>query len=833
MGSRDKAPFKQQDVGQVSAMIEALNEARTRSQKGKHGWSCRKTVYTLDSGRTVDSWKMQDWDYKKDNLPTYARGLFTCKNKQGQPEIVVRGYDKFFNHGEVRSTEWDNVQANTRGPYELSVKENGCIIFIAGMDDGSLIVCSKHSTGGRGDPERAHSVWGERWIDRQLKQLGKTRKDLAMTLRAMNVTAVAELCDDEFEEHVLAYRPEAAGLYLHGINLNLPEFATYPGQLVDEFADEWGFRKVMYLMEDDIGKVKQFLDGVAETGAYAGRDTEGFVIRCQTRASRDAPYSDWFFKYKFEEPYLMYRQWRECTKAIIGGRQPKVKKHKAITEKYLHYARKRLAQDRNLGRDYNNNHGIIALRDDFLREENTTGAEILRQEMERGDDVNTVTENVVLVPIATIGCGKTTLALALSKLFDWGHFQNDNVTTTKGRPQRFAQAVCAELASHPAVIADRNNHQRREREQLIKDVSAVIPRATFVALHFVHDRGAIDGIRRALQERVLTRGDNHQTIQAASDPQKIVGIMEGFLSRFEPVDIERAPDSEFDTIIDLNPQLSSRENLETVVSKLYNEYPNLFGDMPSATAMDEAIEAALSEYKPEIKVDLSKTFGGSKSKDDRRDSGPNARSMQNGKSSGQGPMAKPAKQPKPIFFGIRLPAERVRAILATVFRDKDANIARFYRQLEQTRRVQTEFHVTLIHQANSGEQPQTWAALNELWAGIFLPLYEQAKLDKKMAPQEPELGKCKVHLERLVWDDRIMAFVVRIMNEGTGMQFKTTNRVAHVTVGTASSTVKPKESNDLLARWMERGSGGDTGIQEIQVRGEVLLDGKVIAPLAK
>jgi tRNA ligase len=39
--------------------------------------------------------------------------------------------------------------------------------------------------------------------------------------------------------------------------------------------------------------------------------------------------------------------------------------------------------------------------------------------------------------------------------------------------------------------------------------------------------------------------------------------------------------------------------------------------------------------------------------------------------------------------------------------------------------------------------------------------------------------------------------------------------------------VKPKESNDLLAKWLEVGSGGDTGIHEEKVMGNVMLDGSV------
>ncbi|KAK5005896.1 tRNA ligase, partial [Cryomyces antarcticus] len=243
MAHRESAPFQAQRVQDVAEMLRGL-ESHQKKGQGKGGFSCKKSTFTVGTdAKSIDSWRFQDWDYKKPNLPTYARGLFTYCSPEGKPEIVVRGYDKFFNHGEVKSTEWRNVEQHTRGPYELSVKENGCIIFIAGMEDGTLLVCSKHSTGAREDTDVSHAVAGENWVDRQLKTVGRTRADLAKQLHEMNATAVAELCDDQFEEHVLAYNPETAGLYLHGINLNLPEFVTYPGHLVDRFATEWGFKK--------------------------------------------------------------------------------------------------------------------------------------------------------------------------------------------------------------------------------------------------------------------------------------------------------------------------------------------------------------------------------------------------------------------------------------------------------------------------------------------------------------------------------------------------------------------------------------------------------------
>ncbi|KAH7114317.1 RNA ligase-domain-containing protein [Dendryphion nanum] len=834
MAHRDTAPYRAQDPSEISTLIHALE--KNLGKKGTGGFSVKKHTFKLPRGRTVDSWRLNDWDYKKPNLPTYSRGLFTYKNLAGHHEIAVRGYDKFFNHGEVRKTEWRNVENNTRGPYELSVKENGCIIFIAGLDDDSLLVCSKHSTGARADVELSHAVAGERWVERHLAAVGKSKTDLARTLRSMNATLVAELCDDEFEEHVLAYTPDQAGLYVHGLNLNLPEFATYPGPLVDKFADEWGMKKVQYIMEDDIHKVKSFLEKVAETGNYDGRDTEGFVIRCQARETKDSPWEDWFFKYKFEEPYLMYRQWRECTKALINGKPPRYKKHLAITKEYLDFARRQLAGNPKLAKAYNNNHGIIKMRDDFLEWRGTTGADIIRSERENGEvadqDVN---RNIVLVPVATIGCGKTTIALALVKLFGWGHFQNDNVKTKKGRPQIFADTISSLLVTNPVVIADRNNHQKRERDQLITDVTKTVRDARFVAIHYVHDKFNLDNIRQATRDRVLLRGDNHQTIQANSkDQSEILEIMEGFMYRFQPVDQSSSPDSNFDLVIDLDPTVESRQNLEVVIEKLHTTFPALFKgqEMPDDADLDDAINFAM-DYRPDFKIDLSR--GGNKSNGPNTQpntNNPNKRQNQAGDTS----YPRPKKQPRMEYFSVRLHTQRINTILAAMFDSQDAQTSKFYHHLKNSRRIQPEFHVTLIHRASSSQNTPYWEKLLALHSSV---------LETATNNSEPELGKCRVHLERVVFDNRIMCFVVRLegavnvniqAEAGTTteeVQFETVNQVAHVTVGTGSQDIKPRESNDLLERWLREGAGGETGIIELVVKGNVVLEGSVRGVLGR
>lgn len=794
------APYADQDPQVVAQLIRTLEDAAKNKKKG--GYSVKKTKFNVEGSRDgliVESWKFGDFEYKKRDLPTYARGLFTTRTRNNVPEIAVRGYDKFFNTGEVHETKWDNIEKYTTGPYELTLKENGCIIFISGLEDGTLLVCSKHSTGGRGDVELSHAAAGERHIEKQLQALGRTKEDFARELRARNATAVAELCDDAFEEHILAYGPEKAGLYLHGININVPHFMTYPSTTVHQFADEWGFHKIGVLTMDTLSQVKSFLDECAETGAHEGRDVEGFVVRCKRThdASKIPPY-DWFFKYKFEEPYLMYRQWRECTKALIAGKPPKIRKHQTITQEYLMYAKKRLLADPGLGKAYNQNHGIIALRNDFLAFKNIGGSDAAKFEEMFGDGSKPEVEgDVILVPIATIGCGKTTVAVALSKLFGYGHVQNDNITGSK-RPPRFTKAVLDQLAERKVVTADRNNAQKHERKQLITDVKMQHGNARLVALNFVHNDVA--KIREVTQNRVFARGDNHQTIQAATDPAKVKGIMEGFLNRFEPIDSSRAPDNGFDAVIDLDPTVGSRQNLEIVVNELKRLYPNLIKDTPTSDDMDRAIQEAMDEYRPDLRHTIPDR-GGRKGKENQQ------------------PQQKPKKKKPLEYMSVEIPdPKHIRDLVAKICQTASPESQAFYRQLDGQRRIQPKFHVTLMHRASQSEHP-------ELWQRYATVTAEAEAIHDGMIP-DSGLDECEVVLERVVHDDRLMAIVVRLNDPED--KWHCVNKVAHITVGTRDNNVKPKESNDLLAKWLADGAGGEgSAIRDVGFEGRPSVKGVV------
>ena len=89
--------------------------------------------------------------------------------------------------------QWSSLEAHTKPPYTLTLKSNGCIIFIAALSPSKLLVTSKHSLGPVQGVTESHAQVGERWLHRHLEQAGKTSEQLAETLYGKNWTAVAEV----------------------------------------------------------------------------------------------------------------------------------------------------------------------------------------------------------------------------------------------------------------------------------------------------------------------------------------------------------------------------------------------------------------------------------------------------------------------------------------------------------------------------------------------------------------------------------------------------------------------------------------------------------------
>ncbi|KAJ2076399.1 trna ligase [Coemansia sp. RSA 988] len=567
------------DFRQLLTQMQELSKADKPSKR-----VVRQSTYQYE-GHDVTSWKCTEYLYKKDPcpLPTKARGLFTGI-QDGEKAIIARGYDKFFNIDEVVQTKWSWIEENTHGPYELTVKENGCLILAASLDGGkTLLVTSKHAV------NVPHAETGMKWMQQHLNEAGKTSEELAAFLHENNATAVFELCDDSFEEHILEYPERMRGLYLHGINRNAVELDTWPSADVTKVAERFGFRITESFNFDSADEGRAFADKVRNDHMLDGRAIEGFVVRCQLNGS-DKPF---MFKIKYDEPYLMFREWREMTKRIINDKPYRTTY--PLSKRYAAWVKEQINNNPSDFVEYNNNKGIIAARKRFLDYHKSHGG----NESEVYDQGSTGTK-ILLLPIATICCGKTTIALALSKLFGFGHVQNDDMPINNRR-KRFHTAILNQFDNHNFVFADRNNHFLEQRQTLTTAIRKELVNCRIVCIYWSHEGISKKDIFKMATDRMAGRGENHQTLTPELAPN-FAEIIRGFQKDFQPLDLESSSDSLIEDVIELNPMEDAKVNLQEVVDKLCDMFPDML-KRPSDAEVAEALESAFA-YTPSMRQSL-------------------------------------------------------------------------------------------------------------------------------------------------------------------------------------------------------------------------------------
>ncbi|GAA5866757.1 hypothetical protein JCM1840_004254 [Sporobolomyces johnsonii] len=793
----------------------------------------------------LTSWKMADYAYKREPcpFPTRARGLFTEKVKDGDDEeyrIVARGYDKFFNVDEVSWTKWDKIHEYSTGPYELTTKSNGCIILIAALTPQHIVVTSKHSIGRNANLSTeggvSHSERGEYWLEKHVEKVGKKKEDLAKELYERNLTAVAELCDDSFEEHVLAYPSHLTGLHLHGLNVNAPILNTLPSSEVASFAKSWGMIPTPYTVFPSIPAVKTYCANVEAAGGVEGPDgklnpVEGFVVRGHRKGG--APGEAFFWKVKYDEPYLMYREWRELTRKLLAAYPDLdgVKPNRLRNEEsrlYLWWVAREIKRDHAKFEPWKHGKGIIATREEFLRWTKTPEAKKARKDLGQQEKVdeeerkNMKFDKTLIVPVAVQGCGKTALGLELSHLFGWGHVQSDDFLVKKPAPH-FLKAVKDLLNQGDVVFADKNNHQIKHRSDLVSLADSLSPssRVRLVALVWPIDSPTLprDKFHALCASRIVHRGQNHQSLRAGEGHEQVIWQFLGQHEAFDPA--VNAGDGRFDVVIEMKPEWERAEALERALDEL----AKIDGLIPTERLpvgkdkVHEALEFART-WAPKIKKAVTPTEEQQK---------------------------KRKKAVEARYYGIAAAFDvhqLVEAHLPVRERDDPDSL---WSALVKASRVERHPHVTLVHNHElKSEDEGVRRAKQALWdkyAGLVEAAAATAasggggatKDDDAAAAAARKLDVELVLGPRLVWDGRAMSIEVSALMtkvevaEGDAPLIELVDgRSAHITVGTRSSDIRPVEGKFLMEA-AQRGDkatkdGGE--IHEVRIA-EVRVPGKL------
>ncbi|CAI4538193.1 CPA_1a_G0029310.mRNA.1.CDS.1 [Saccharomyces cerevisiae] len=381
-----------------------------------------------------------------------------------------------------------------------------------------------------------------------------------------------------------------------------------------------------------------------------------------------------------------------------------------------------------------------------------SGLEILNHEkvaeleLKNAIDYDKVDEHTkfLIFPISVIGCGKTTTSQTLNYY-----------------PKK--EIKC--------VIVDRNNHQFRERKQLFEwldelkeDYLAYDTNIKVIGVSFApYDK--LSEIRDITMQRVIKRGNNHQSIKWDElGEKKVVGIMNGFLKRYQPVNLGKSPDNMFDLMVELDfgQADTSLTNAKQILNEIHKTYPILVPLVPKDDEFETAFRRSL-DYKPTVRKMVGK--------------GNN-------------------NQPKT---------------------PNDADLTEQFKHLLTSGKVQEELHITLGHVISSREKEakKLWKSYCNRYTDQITE-YNNNRIGNAQGSgnnQNTQLkttDKLNFRLEKLCWDEKIIAIVVELSKDKDGCIIDENNekikglccqnKIPHITLCKLESGVKAVYSNVLCEK---------------------------------
>lgn len=281
----------------------------------------------------------------------------------------------------------------------------------------------------------------------------------------------------------------------------------------------------------------------------------------------------------------------------------------------------------------------------------------------------------------------------------------------------------------------------------------------YIALNFIRDIDEAE-LWDLTFGRIKKRGDNHQSIKSSTDENLAINVMKGFIKRFKPFDAEKKPDCDFDHVIHLKltSEDSSFENVKMIIDDLEKNFKQLITRKPTDEEIRQLFKLAL-EYKPTFTKDMSET----------------------------------RKKKDPSYFGIAIDHQSlVDSINEVILGNKS------WMELQESNRVQEEFHVTLGHVMTSKENEE----LRNKWK----------ELGTRFKHEKPQLGKnlldfyCDVKLDQIVINkDKLICVRVELL-DAYDSDFKKLDKIdylntyLHITVGTFKPEIKPMMSNETLTK---------------------------------
>ncbi len=301
-----------------------------------------KTIQEKDLGNNIHSFNFtRDAFFNKtwNQYTCKARGLFIDVEKE---QVVARGYEKFFNVNEQKSTELEHLLVKFKNkPITLYKKENG-FLGIMSWVNGEIFIASKSTNQG--------DFAG--WFRELYENSNIDKIKLEKYLKENNVSMLFEVIDVELDPHIIKY--PSSKIVLLDVVKNQLEFERLPYDKLVELAKSFNCEcKSIYATFDNIKDFHRWYLANTNQDDMSKEDIEGVVIECE----------DIMTKLKFPY-YNFWKQMRAVKEKVKKRHNVKLSSLWNATSNYFYHWLKTQPEEE-LDKD------IIYLREKYFREQQT------------------------------------------------------------------------------------------------------------------------------------------------------------------------------------------------------------------------------------------------------------------------------------------------------------------------------------------------------------------------------------------------------------------------------------------------------------------------------
>ena len=278
------------------------------------------------------------------------------------------------------------------------------------------------------------------------------------------------------------------------------------------------------------------------------------------------------------------------------------------------------------------------------------------------------------------------------------------------------------------------------------------PRVRLLALNWALDKPPAR-IHRICGDRVMDRGDNHQTLRADNVAKTHEGVIWKFINSTE----ELAED-EVDEVVEMDVE----DDLEASLERAVDACVRILGlERPSQEEVAQALSVARA-YKP------------AKKKEDQK-----------------------SKVAKPRYYAFQPEVDVGNLVGGRLSEDgTPEQMSAFWDALEKNKRVASIPHVTVVHTKSLPQEQTLWDRCEKLFLLDSPPLFDL------------ELGD-------IICNKRVMTITIKdikphvVLDEDTDVDAQTfikeldgrLRQKLHITVGTASGDISPFEARALVEEW--------------------------------